>query len=53
MLKAQFNMVQLKRFIEKEFRNEFPREATYYIKSLCFTSGYVLPNSSKVGETLK
>lgn len=25
----------------------------YYIKTLCLTSGYVLPNSAKVGEILK
>ena len=39
--------------IEKEFRNEYPSEPVYYIKSLCLTSGYVLPNSTKVGEILK
>eukprot|EP00347_Sterkiella_histriomuscorum_P015139 403358172 len=48
-----FNVVQLKRQIEKEFRNEFPRDPAYTIKNLCLTSGYVLPNSSKVGEVLK
>ena len=39
--------------IEKEFRNEYPRDPQYYIKNLSLTSGYVLPNSSKVGEILK
>ena len=39
--------------IEKVFREEYPRDPVYYIKSLALTSGYVLPNGTKVGETLK
>lgn len=39
--------------IEKEFRNEYPWEPLYYLKTLCLTSGYVLPNSTKVGDIIK
>ncbi len=39
--------------IEKEFKNEYPKEPAYTIKKLCLTSGYILPNSVKVGEALK